>query len=320
MKINVKAYAPKAFGCIGILAFMAFMLAKPEYYLDSARKGLALFATSVLPSLFPFYFCSLLLTYSGAVGAISKLGEKPVKLMYNAPKESAYALFLSMLCGYPVGASTICELYESGILTTSDAKKACAFCSTSGPIFMIGTIGGAIFHDGRIGWIVLCSHYIGAILNGLIYRAKKDNTQNVTAMRTYDVDGVMSKVVSKATVNMLYVGGYIVICGMLVDTLSLIGFENATSSLPSLLGQSLNAIVYGLIEMTRGGIACANVGDVQLACAIASGIVSLGGLSVTLQNYTFLSKAGVGFFEMTLRKVTQCLISALCAYLIGFSL
>lgn len=114
-------------------------------------------------------------------------------------------------------------------------------------------------------------------------------------MRTYDVDGVMSKVVSKATVNMLYVGGYIVICGMLVDTLSLIGFENATSSLPSLLGQSLNAIVYGLIEMTRGGIACANVGDVQLACAIASGIVSLGGLSVTLQNYTFLSKAGVGF-------------------------
>ena len=107
--------------CVFTLAFMAFMLAKPEYYLDSARKGLALFATSVLPSLFPFYFCSLLLTYSGAVGAISKLGEKPVKLMYNAPKECAYALFLSMLCGYPVVASTISELYEGGVITSRDA-------------------------------------------------------------------------------------------------------------------------------------------------------------------------------------------------------
>lgn len=317
---TLKRHAPKMVSCVFTLAFMAFMLAKPEYYLDSARKGLALFATSVLPSLFPFYFCSLLLTYSGAVGAISKLGEKPVKFMYNAPKECAYALFLSMLCGYPVGASTISELYEGGVITSRDAKKACAFCSTSGPIFMIGTIGGAIFHDTRVGWIVLCSHYLGAIVNGLLYRKKADAQPTVHTLAANDVDGILSKVVAKATVNMLYVGGYIVICGMLVDTLSLIGFDNTTSSLPSLLGQSLNAIVYGLIEMTRGGIACAKIDNLQLATSVACGIVSLGGLSVTLQNYTFLSKAGVGFFEMILRKITQCIISALLAYIIGFSL
>ena len=320
MKISARYYAPKAIGCVGILAFMAFMLAKPEYYLDSARKGLALFATSVLPSLFPFYFCSLLLTYSGAVSAISRLGEKPVKLMYNAPKECAYALFLSMLCGYPVGASTICELYHSGALTTADAKKASAFCLTSGPIFMIGTVGGAMFHDQRIGWIVLASHYLSAIINGLIYRKKSAKQDEVRVSRIMNVDDVMSKVVSKATVNMLYVGGYIVICGMLVDTLRLIGFDGALSSLSPSIGELLKAITHGLIEMTRGSLACAQIENLQIATAIASGIVSLGGLSVTLQNYTFLSQTGVTFADMSVRKITQCAISVLVAFLLGFSL
>ena len=147
---------------------MAMMLAKPDYYLTSARKGLTLFATSVLPSLFPFYFCSLMLTYMGAVKGISAIAAKPVKLLFNTPKESAYALFLSTLCGYPVGASTCSELYDAGILNTEDVKSTAAFCSTSGPIFMIGTIGGAIFGDTRVGWIVLSAHYVGAILNGII--------------------------------------------------------------------------------------------------------------------------------------------------------
>ena len=95
--------ASKIISCLAIIAFMGFMLAKPEYYLNSARRGLSLFATSVLPSLFPFYFCSLLLTYMGAVGAISKLGEKPVKLMEiligNSTKEGEVVMDFAMGIG-----------------------------------------------------------------------------------------------------------------------------------------------------------------------------------------------------------------------------
>lgn len=185
---------------------------------------------------------------------------------------------------------------------------------------MIGTIGGAIFHDARVGWIVLCSHYLGAIVNGLLYRKKSDVQQTVNTLAARDVDDILSKVVAKATVNMLYVGGYIVICGMLVDTLALVGLDNALAALPATLAQTIEAFSYGLIEMTRGGIACAKIDNLQLATSVVCGIVSLGGLSVTLQNYTFLSKTGVGFFEMTLRKITQCIISALLAYIISFSL
>ena len=259
-----KAQIPKVFACIAVIAFMAFMLAKPDYYLDSARRGLSLFASSVLPSLFPFYFCSLLLTYMGAVGTISKAGEKSVKLMYNAPKESAYVLFLSMLCGYPVGASTIYELYSAGAISQKDAKCICSFCSTSGPVFMIGTIGGAIFANQKVGLIVLAAHYMSAIVNGLIYRKKKDDSRDVSALSSQsDVDGLLSRAVSKATINMLYVGGYIVICGMIADTLELLGIRDALSHLQGASEPVLSAI-YSLIEMTRASIECSKCQNLQL--------------------------------------------------------
>ncbi len=315
-----KAQIPKVFACIAVIAFMSFMLAKPDYYLDSARRGLSLFASSVLPSLFPFYFCSLLLTYMGAVGTISKAGAKGVKLMYNAPKESAYVLFLSMLCGYPVGASIIYELYSAGVISQKDANCVCSFCSTSGPVFMIGTIGGAIFANRKVGLIVLVAHYLGAIANGFIYRKKTGDGKDVSTFSSQsDVDGLLSRAISKATINMLYVGGYIVICGMIVDTLELVGIRNALSNLNYASEPVLSAI-YSLIEMTRASIECSKCQNLQLGVTLCTGAVSLGGLSITLQNYTFLSKCGVGFWKLLLRKATQCAISMIVAFILGFLL
>lgn len=312
-----KTEISKTFAIIAIGAFMVCMLSKPEFYLASAQKGLSLFAISVLPSLFPFYFCSLLLTYSGAVSAISRVGRKPVAMLFNTPKESAYALFLSMLCGYPVGASTICELHDAGVLSQSDARACCAFCSTSGPVFMLGTIGGAIFHNQAIGWIILASHYLGSIINGLIYRKRKKSAETCAITTAQNMDGIMARVISKATINMLYVGGYIVICGMLADTLELFGFSNLIAPLGD-FAQNVKCACFGLIEMTRGCIESAKCASVHQSIPLCSAIVSFGGLSVTMQNFTFLSKCNVSLGSILLRKITQCAISALIAWGLSF--
>ncbi|MCM1456130.1 MAG: hypothetical protein NC037_06375, partial [Bacteroides sp.] len=219
----------KIIACVAIIAFMVMMLVKPDYYLDSARRGLSLYATSVLPSLFPFYFFSLLLTYIGSAKTISKIFQKPVRFLYNAPKESAYVLLLSMLSGYPVGASMTAELYSAGAISGKEAKAIASFASTSGPIFMLGTVGSAIFSDARVGVIVLVSHYLAALINGLIFRVrdrkniissekrkskKSADTQSlspapeVAIMSNQDVDSIMSKAIANATLSMLYVGGY----------------------------------------------------------------------------------------------------------------
>ena len=310
----------KVFACISLIAFMGLMIANPAYYLDSARRALSLFFASVLPSLFPFYFCSLLLTYMGMVGSISKLGERPMRALYNTPKESAYILMLSMLCGYPVGASTCAELYEGNIINKNDVKSISAFASTSGPVFILGTVGSAIFHNKAIGWIILLSHYAASLLNGLIYRKRKREEQSVGVLKKEDADNLLARVISKATLNMLYVGGYIVICGMIIDTLELLGVRNALySALDESTAQCIISLLYGAIEMTRGSLECAQC-PIHFAVAICSALITFGGLSITLQNYTFLSKCKMKMSEILLRKCTQCLIAGLVAFGLSFCL
>lgn len=103
---------------------MIMLVVKPDYFLDSASRGLLLFATSVLPAIFPFFFCSSLLTAMGAANALSKLGAKPVRVLFNAAPEGAYVLALSMLSGYPIGAATVSDLYRRGVITEAEAKKS----------------------------------------------------------------------------------------------------------------------------------------------------------------------------------------------------
>lgn len=112
-----------------------------------------------------------------------------------------------------------------------------------------------------------------------------------------DVDGILSRAISKATVNMLYVGGYIVLCGMIIDTLELLGIRNLLENFGA-AGEPILSLIYSLVEMTRASIECSKCGNLQLATALCSGAVSFGGLSITMQNYTFLSKCGVGFLNL----------------------
>lgn len=341
---------------VGIAAFMAMMLSNPDLYLDSARRGLALYATSVLPSLFPFYFCSLLLTNIGAAKAISSIFGKPISSLYGVPKESAYILLMSMLSGYPVGASMTAELYESGALTKEDALAISSFASTSGPIFMIGTIGSAIFGDVRVGVVVLAAHYLAALLNGVIFRIRRksklnlsrlfgrkshDKSQNPSAKRDTgsnlddktalddktelplrstvgDFDDLLAKTISSATLNMLYVGGYIVLCGMLVDTLPLLGIDRLLMRAFDVdVARPILALLDGLIEMTRGSVAAAECSSSILATALCAGIVSFGGLSVTLQNYTFLSRCHIKFWQILVRKACHAALAAGIACLLA---
>lgn len=351
-------YVKRILPILSVAAFTVMLIVKPQYFINSAGKGMALFCTAVLPALFPFFFCSTLLTKLGAAETISKLFEKPVKFLFNSPSDGAYAMLISFMCGYPVGASVICDLYRGGRLTTSDCRKLIAFCSTSGPIFILGTIGTVIFNDVHIGIILLVGHYLAAVINGIIFsgrRLKKssdatpsiekktrirslkelhsslkkkhhiqtivndastmpkqclnndththarvvaldqtsENFNNTTS--NLSVDNVLSEAVSKATLTMLTLGGYIVLGNMLIDCMALL-----LPKLPTVFG----VVAYGGIEMTRGCMLSFEL-SFPFSIAAAAAILSFGGLSVQFQSMSFLSVCGVRYSSLLLRKICQ---------------
>jgi len=313
-----KSFNLRTFTTLILFAFCILLLTKPAYYIDSARRGLSLVFSTVLPSLFPFYFFSMLLTKIGAARVLSRMFEKPIFKLYRTPKESAYVMILSMISGYPVGASCIKELYLNGIIDKSDAKAMSAFCSTSGPVFMLGTLGTAIFDSVTVGVIIALSHYIAAFLNGFLYR-KNTRNEDLRVIAQQSADNALSKSMSSATASMLIVGGYIVICGMIVDALALLRLDDFILATFGGAGQPILALIYGSVEMTRGGIECAKCAFRPLGVALAALIVSFGGLSVTFQNYTFLSSCNIKPSEVLTRKLTHSLIAFSLAFALSLA-
>ena len=104
--INIKKYF---FTFILLLFTLSLILFSDNNYI-AAQNGLALFATKVLPSLFPFFVATELLCQTNFVYILRKILNKFMRPIFNVPGESAIALILGTISGYPIGAKVVCNL------------------------------------------------------------------------------------------------------------------------------------------------------------------------------------------------------------------
>ena len=70
--------------------------------ISSVKSGLNLFINSIIPSLFPFFVATELLSYTNIVQILGKLLNRFMRPIFNLPGEAAYALLIGLLSGYPV--------------------------------------------------------------------------------------------------------------------------------------------------------------------------------------------------------------------------
>ncbi|MGN0795650.1 MAG: hypothetical protein ACI4MT_01680 [Christensenellales bacterium] len=287
---------------------LIMIIAKPEIYINSTKNGLIIFTASVLPALFPFFFFSTVLTKIGAPIELAKIFDKPFRRMYNTSGISSYVFVMSIICGYPVGAKLISELYTAGLTDKKQAEKMSAFCSTSGPLFILGTLGVTILEDKKLSVIILLCHYLSAFLNGFIYRGKRNVDDKKTLSLPLDTDNVLASSISNSTLSMLNLCGYIVIFNLIID---LIINSGILSFLPcNLFGSTFKAILCGMIEMTRGCIMLNKIAIPNyLKCGLMCFTVSFAGTGILFQSMGFLGKCGIKTKKILLQKFTQSIIA-----------
>ncbi len=290
--------------------------------MGAVSDGLKLFAVSVLPAMFPFFFFSKLLTSLGAAESLSSLTKKPTALLFNAPEVGGYVFAMSLLCGYPIGAKMVADCYESGLCSQSGAKKLIAFTSTSGPLFVLGTVGLSMFNNYTVGVVILISHYIAAVINGLIFRGKKALDNTPLPLIPKQKDSALAEAINSSIFSVAAVGGYIAIFNMAITALKDLELLNIISLFLLKINIPYNVsegIVSGIIEVTRGALVLSTSGSaLVITVPIAAMLVSFGGLSVTLQSLTFLSKCKIKASYYLLTKITHALVTAVIA--LGLSL
>lgn len=335
-KIKVFVYSVKRNGltivfclfCIGLIVFS-------KANLSSAHNGLILWATAVVPSLFPFFVSTELLGYTNVVKYLGKLLNPIMRPLFNVPGEGAFAFLMGLISGYPVGAKIVSNFMEQGIVTKEEAERLLAFTNNSGPLFIIGTVGITLFGSISIGILLFITHILACITVGIFLRfsSKKNITLN---NKTYNVNSItqcvsfssLGEILGKSITNsistILMIGGFVVIFSVIIsilnqsrvfDVLSLtispvlknIGFE------PELL----KPILSGIVELTNGVnlVANTNLKAISFNIIATSFLLGFGGFSVLLQVFSIISKAGLSIRTYTIGKFMQGIFSAIYTYI-----
>ena len=296
------------------------MILKPLTYAKCFLNGISVWALKVLPLLFPFFVLSKLI--------VQLSNRKPFNSSF---KSSILTFLLSCLSGYPMGAKLILEQCKAKQLSSSKAKTMMAFCSVSGPMFMIGSVGIGFLCSYSAGIIILFSNILGAIFNGLIWNKinKKHSelpVQNKAILATpHTKNFSFSDIVYDSLISILMVGSYIALSFVLIEICEqthIINFLSRTIyflSCKSVDIRTIESFIIGLIEITSGIFNLAQTQSSLIVKTIISAfLVSFGGVSILLQNWGIISEIGISWKYILKQKISHSIFSILIACLLCF--
>ena len=305
-----------------VLIILVAIIVNPALYIQSCFNGIIVWASVVLPALLPFMFFTKTLTELGVAEILSNKFKLFSKI-YNVPAIALYVFVLSILSGYPVGSKIVSDLYERGLITKEQAYRITTFTSNSGPMFILGSVGIGMLTNKKLGIIILFSHIIGALLNGILYRNHKENLQiNNSKINFTQNKQSLSDLMWNTVQSVLIIGGYIAIFFVLIEIINNLKIFTPLSLFISNIFncnvEIINAIINGIFEITRG---CKDLSVLQLneffVGVLTCFIISFGGIATTMQGLTFLSKFEMKTSFFIKQKITHAIFSTLvCALLL----
>ena len=299
--------------------------------LSATKSGLNLWANSVVPSLFPFLVATELLSYTNVVNFIGRKLDKFMRPFFNMPGSSAYPLILGMLSGYPVGAKTVCHIYEEGLCTKREAELMLAYTNNSGPIFILGTVGISMFGSSTIGLILLFTHILASLSVGIIFGKKLGNTYKnmhsdsvkirFRSVSFSNLGEVLSNSIISSIKTILMIGGFVVIFSVIISILNNSGIiEIISSILSNFFGHEnfISGFLSGIIELTNGlnNICNIHVKSLSINILLCSFLLGFGGFSVMLQILSVISKEKLSIKPYVIGKILQATFATIYTFII----
>ncbi len=230
---------------------------------------------------------------------------------------------MSVLTGYPVGSKLVSDLHKEGKLTTAQTIRTTSFSSNSGPMFILGSVAIGMFADKKMGFVMLFSHILGALINGLVYRNYKIKEEKLTeksiqnSPANYKID--FSESVLSSVNSILLIGGVICFTFVLLEALTtnpLFTYFLKLISKCGLDSNFINAFICGIGEITKGCLMLSSLPLTKIAAyTICTFIITFGGISTFLQARAFLKEV-VPAKIFLLQKFTHALISSIICFLL----
>lgn len=297
-----------------IFAFSLLLFSKNN--LIAVKNGLTLWATSVVPSLFPFFVATELLLHTNIVNFFGRILNKYMKPIFNINGKGSFCFIMGLLSGYPVGAKIACEFRKKNICSKVECERLLSFTNNSGPLFIVGTVGISMFGNTTIGILLLFTHILACITVGIVFRFWKNNNsrssenlESISAKNTNlvtfsNLGNVLSESITNSIQTILLIGGFVVIFSSIISILK-------SSGLP------INPIFTGILEITNGINTIANIKikHISINIIITAFLLGFGGISVLLQVWSIISKSDLSIKPYVIGKLLHGLIAAFYTFI-----
>ena len=319
------------------LIFTMFLMVFSSSNLIAAKSGLKLWALNVVPSLFPFFVATNLLNHTPIMKYFSKFFNSVMRPIFNVPGEASFAFIIGLISGYPIGAKIVTDLRNSNLCTQDEGERMLCFTNNSGPLFILGTVGSALFCNSSIGIVLLITHILSAIsvgiILGIISRMKKSKISayksnifsgNNKTCTFSNLGEILATSILDASKNVIMIGGFVIIFSILITILKKSYVLNIIAIPITYIFDILGipnefslGLISGVIELTNGvsiisNIACKNIGLNTIICAF---LLGFGGISVLLQVLSITSKSDLRIKKYFYGKILQGIIAAGYTYI-----
>ena len=287
-------------GTAAVLSGALLLLVQSSAAAESVRSALKLCAHVLIPSLFPYMVVSSLIVSFGCTDSLGRLFA-PLCRALRLPPDSAGAILLGALCGFPVGAKTACELYGDGRLSRTQTERLIAVSNNTGPAFVIEVVGAHFWGSRGFGLTVYAAQIVSALLIGGVYARVRKDTEveregGTPACRRVpkDVLSRIAEAVSAAATSVLTVCGFVVFFAVALTFL-----KRFCSGAPWVLPP-----IAAVLEFTGGVTYSANLGG-AFGAFLSGFAVGWSGISVFAQCKFFTAPIGVRLAPAAICKALQ---------------
>ncbi|MCM1111827.1 MAG: hypothetical protein NC399_01090 [Muribaculum sp.] len=316
---KIRPYLPHR--CLNILYTLLFliltacMLTHSRLSLYYAFTGLDLWYRNMVPVLLPFMILSGALIRMELTEGFTALVYPVVGPLFRVRRNVCYVIIMGFLCGFPMGAKCVGDLYARGGLTRGEASYLLAFCNNIGPIYfvsfalpLIGCTQTALCLFGMYGIPLLYGLFLRYTAYAGLYAADRPVphrnvlTGNTLSAAFQNASGSLSPTPSLLSAldesihaslqSILMLGGYMILFNLLM-------------LLPHLITGNPPRLAAPLFEIT-GGLKL--LGDSAPFCSLV--LLSFGGFSCIAQTYTCIRDTDLSIGGYVFHKLILTALSA----------
>jgi sporulation integral membrane protein YlbJ len=296
------------------LYLIFLMLRYPALSLEYASTGLTLWFTKMVPTLLPFMILSGIMIRMNLTERFVGLLHPLLHRIYGTSRNGSYTIIMGFLCGFPMGARIVGELYEQHKLSREESALLLSFCNNIGPIYFLSYVIPTLGID-RPGRPFLLMYGIPLLYGFLLMRIRPMMTRTVSSCENHpevrslraehpgscSLLAAIDASVLSGLIGIARLGGYMVFFNLLNIVFQ--PFQHVNTNI-------LN-IYRCLLEITSGIDYSGR--SINFAILI---LLPFGGFSCIAQTYSMIRQTDLSLRPYLYHKAVQTAITAACYLLL----